>query len=387
MHENSVILAQIDTLNENLHRAIQALEKIDPEIRKNAYNRFVQLIGENQNKIGILQNQVVTLQLEQSWSSFKNVREESRNILKECLAFIEGALLRHEGIDDGICQIADSLLLYLSNKADIKWNRITLMAETEFFAEMTEIIRMRFPETSIWNLPIACHELGHFTGESKFNSLLKEILQSEPKSQQKTGELGMLKEQFADLFAVYTIGPAFACTCIFLHFNPDTADLDGKDHPSDAKRVYFILKALEKMDEPDFMRPYAGISGKLRNLWEMTLTAAGKSDINDQLKGQLNYRLERLYVPLNNSFRNVKYTGSNFNTASSLSFELLSYRNATQLLNDFHNLSLPDVLNAAWLCRLDNLDKQSRISDKSLEICHEIVKHSVNNSGRRNVDA
>ena len=85
-------------------------------------------------------------------------------LFEESLALVEGALVRGAKLDNGLCQIADALLDELRTKADVAWGRFTILAEGEFFGEMAQIIRLRFPEVSIWNLPIAAHEFGHFVG-------------------------------------------------------------------------------------------------------------------------------------------------------------------------------------------------------------------------------
>jgi hypothetical protein len=313
------------------------------------------------------------------WDDFRRMRSDCRNLFSECLAFLEGALVRSAGLDDRICQVADALLADLSYRADIPWQRFTIMAEGEFFTNLTEIIRLRFPEFSIWNLPIIGHEFGHFVAEElrkpDTSDLFVQILQGEGMHKPEEQDVRLLHEQFADLFAAYALGLAFACTCILLHFDPGTADRDGREHPADAKRAHFILQALDKMDKTDVARPQLGIIEHLRTLWRQSLEAVGKPEpLAPEIIGQLNNRLDELYVRVvDRRLAGVRYTG--WSQASLLSAELLSDKGAAQVLADFDSkITLPDVLNAAWLCRIQHWDRDIQISEKALNLCLEIVR-------------
>jgi hypothetical protein len=384
MDERSILLAQIEALDENLNRAKKVMDaqQIDPELRKAVRNRFEWLINNKQNELMELRTSINrSMPMDSCWNDFQNKRKECGLILSECLAFIEGVLVRSARIDDGICEVADALLAKLSDDADVTWQRFTIMGKDEFFTKTTEIIRMRFPEFSIWNLPIVCHELGHFVGEEMRKSITPDIfvqiLQEEGKRIEEH-DIRFLHEQFADLFAVYAMGPAFACTCILLHFDPMRAYEDGEEHPADAKRVHFILKALEEMDKASMPPIYIGIIDTLRKLWQRSLTSAGKPEkLSPDIENQLNERLDKFYVRvIKKRLIGVEYKG--WPLAGVLSPELLSDKDVTQVLANY-KVTLLDVLNAAWLCRIRHWSEDgSRISQKSLKLCLEIVQQRRN---------
>jgi hypothetical protein len=375
--ENLTLMAQIGALAENLDRAERALSapQIDPELRKAVHNRFGWLIGDKKKELRTLRKQVEGgLSMDLCWEGFRRTRKECGDLFSECLAFLEGALVRSAGLDDGICKVADALLAYLSYHADIPWSRFTIMAEGEFFTRLTEIVRLRFPEFSVWNLPIAAHEFGHFVAEEIRkdgpSDLFMTILQGEGNLKPEERDKRFLHEQFADLFAVYALGPAFACTCILLHFDPGTADQDGREHPADAKRVHFILGALEEMDKADWKRPYAGIIKYLREMWQGSREAARKSEpLTPEIIGQLNNRLNELYVRVvDKRLAGVRYTS--WSRASVLAPELLSDKEPAQLLKDFKGeITLPDLLNAAWLCRIQDWENSNQIGQRALGLC------------------
>jgi len=385
MNEYDVIVAQIDALAENLGRAERALgaQQIDPDLREAVRIRFSKLISKQQKGLEKLREEVEgDLPLDECWYAFRYIRQECMPIFRECLAFLEGGLVRSAGIDDGICHVADALLDDLSYRADIYWARLTILAEGELFDQTAEIIRLRFPEFSIWNLPISGHEFGHLVGQElrvlkpdgTYRYPIQEILQIE--GQTNPQNVPFLREHFADLFAVYALGPAFACPCILLRFDPGVAYKDGKDHPSYAKRVHFILEALRRMDEAEGMlQPYRDIIEYLSGLWQRNLLAAKQPESLDQATiVQLNDWLERLYVQIDTHLPPyVRYRG--WSRAQRLSSELLSEKGAAQVLED--DDTLPDVLNAAWLCRIEQKDEDSylvrRIGENAVELCREII--------------
>jgi hypothetical protein len=149
---------------------------------------------------------------------------------------------------------------------------------------MVHVIRVRFPETSVWNLPVVAHEFGHFvapeleTREQVRGAIhpVREALDREGKG--SLIQRAHMEELFADLFATYVLGPAYACTCILLRWNAGTAYKDREKHPSIAKRVDWILKVLERMNEnesggePTFWR----IAKELRKSWDESLRVAGQ---------------------------------------------------------------------------------------------------------------
>lgn len=388
MDSRSVLLAQIEALGENLTRMTKALdqqdiEQIAPSLRRAVRNRFEWLMKAREKELDMLRKQVDgNLALDICWENFRTTRKDCRMLFRECLAFLEGALIRGVGLDDGICQVADAILADLSYKADIPWQRFTIMAEGEFFTNLTEVIRLRFPEFSIWNLPIAAHEFGHYVAEQlrkgEPSDPFVTILHGEGRFEPDERDIRFLHEQFADLFATYTLGPAYACTSILLSFDPRTADRDGDEHPAAAKRVHFILKALEEMDRDSVAQPQLGIINTLRSLWQGSLEAVGKPEpLSPDVIGQLNSRLNQLYVQV--AEKSQRLAGARYNSwsrAALLSAKLLSDKEATQLLEEHQReITLPDVLNAAWLCRIKHWDTHRHlVSGKALALCLEIVR-------------
>ncbi len=394
MDERSNLIAQINGLQYNLRQIRNTLyslkenQLIPLDLHKAINSRVENLLNPWESK---LKKDLKTLEsqsdssLNTSWNHLQKARTECEDIFKEFLSFVGGALIRQSQLDNGVCTIADNLLANLSHRSDIPWTRMTILGEGDFFADMTEIIRLRFPELTIWNLPILGHEFGHFVGrelrkrinDQKQRDFLQELIAQEGKQNiprdDKRKEEDYLYEHLADIFAIYSLGPAFAFTSILLKFNPHQAQ-DGKSHPSDIKRVYIILKTLEKMNEND-KGDYQPIINQLRVGWQESLNQLQEETIilpNKQEKkivDLLNQRLTKLYAILDQEISNIRYKNQDWLRALRLS-KTLTEGNQIDLSNQQYNLI--DVLNAAWICRLMTPQKEE-CNQIALTLCHQII--------------
>jgi hypothetical protein len=92
-----------------------------------------------------------------------------------------------------------------------------------------------------------------------------------------------LEELFADVFATYALGPAFACDAILVQLSPQNAETPRGAHPAHALRARAILRTLELMngaartgahDEG----PYATVLQRLEATWAAAVGACGGAD-------------------------------------------------------------------------------------------------------------
>lgn len=392
MDARSVVMAQIEVVNRNLATAKKLLGqlKIDPSLSKGVRGSLSKEIQSNRAELQQLREEVKDGQaLDGCWDRFRDIRQQCERVFRECLAFVQGSLLRSAKLDgakldNGLCEIADALLVYLGGQAVISWDRFTMLAEEEFFVGMAQIIRLRFLDLSIWTLPIAAHEFGHFIGpeikergvDGKFHHPFEDKLQQEKEKEEK--RWSYLHEHFADLFATYALGPAFACACILLRFDPRTAYEDKSKHPSDAKRAYLILRMLDKMSntgEKELIpSPFQFLSTQLSTLWKDSLVGAKRKERLDNAETfPLDDLLEDMYLLLKANVPDVRY-------GSWLQAETL----ATQLQPDNdeplkidNDVTLPDALNAAWYVRLQHWGEDiyvlRRIEERAIGLCFGIA--------------
>ena len=355
-NQQAVLGGQVQELVEQLNHVEHALkdERIDKELRERVGVRFQNLVTKQRKDALELRTEVANgVALDAAWASLQERRAECIPLFAECLDFVEGALARSIGLDRGLCRTADVLLEELNRLTDGGWNRFTILAEGEFFYDMAEIIRVRFPEVSIWSLPVAAHEFGHYIAGT-FENRSDEPL-GEPFRKASRGERqgwAYLHEHFADIFATYALGPAYACTCALLRFDPFTAHEAGEDHPSAVARIRFVLDALEKLDEGiGVVKQYAGVMAMLQEAWEgMVSSATGVApELDAAAKQELSGKLEELWPLLTDGVPTMRY--QTWLRAQGLAATLLEQHGNMQPLTAPVD-DLRDVINAAWMARL-----------------------------------
>ena len=388
MDERLILMTRIQALIQELGRAEKAVEQIDPDLGKLVRGVFFDLFEEQRDALKRLQQDVNDLPLKECWLNFRNIRRKCDPLFRECLALMQGSLVRRSGLDDGMCKIADALLYELSSwTKNISWGRFTILAGEEFTTDMADIIRVRFPDVSIWNLPVTAHEFGHFVGPKiekgmrgrhyhPFQDFLKKMCEQDKRCS------SFLHEHFADLFATYALGPCYACTCILLRFDPYTAYVDKNSHPSDSKRVYWILKVLNQMDEADGgkQRSYRGIIDYLEECWQKSLEVVGKPERFEECLGkdttrQLDKWMDGLYLLVDDKLSGVsgvRYSADDWVRAKMLSKQLLK-DTPIEAVGEY---TLIDVLNAAWCSRIQpgcgDSARVQRIGERAVKFCYKI---------------
>ena len=107
----------------------------------------------------------------------------------------------------------------------------SLPAPGEYVDLLSDVIRVRFPGGSVWDLPIAVHELGHFAAgrlrpDRRSRTSVEDIIARERADKRYLGYFA--DELFADTFATFVAGPSYAYTCMTTRFTPQSAYED--DH-------------------------------------------------------------------------------------------------------------------------------------------------------------
>jgi hypothetical protein len=311
------------------------------------------------------------------WKGLERHAEECDRILKEYLAFVEGALVRSAKLDDGICDIADAFLRKIAHDTDIEWPRFTIFAEDEFFAPLTDIIRLRYPHFSVWNLPVLAHEFGHFAtpklkdrirGVSPLNDLRRQLereaVQGLPQAAQEEAVQAFrlqLAEFIADAFAVHTVGPAFVHACVHLRFEPAHAHEERGGYPTEARRAQVLFRMLDGMDPA-----YAKVTAALRSRWQGSLTAAGAG--GPAADPWLDALADRLRTTFEDVVPAARFGVDHWRQAADLGLRLLN----ADWESGAGALGLGEVLNAAWLCRLREGEQATpTISARALYLCRK----------------
>lgn len=357
-----LLAAQIQVEDECLQRAEHLLSdaQIDERLRDAVRYRFAFLFSERRSQLDavrtLLQNPGDGLG--PGWSFLRMARQDNVRLLRECLAFLQGALLRSAGMDGGVCELADHLLGELRARTEIPWSRLTILAEGELIELSTEIVRLRFPQVGVWRLPLMAHEFGHLVVSELEAPDANGLTKHKPLEQFVDADPGLrfkLRELCSDVFAVYMLGPAFACNAILIEFDPSSIDDEPADarHPSDGKRAHVILNALQRLDDDRdrFNKPFTSFAGGLVEMWRLGRTSAGKPpELDSVTQGQLDVWLEQVWTILSARLPTVIYDRRSWSRALRLASDLPTASPALDALDA--DDSLGDVLNAAWSARL-----------------------------------
>lgn len=311
-----------------------------------------------------------------TWTGLENDRKDCSTLLLQCLAFVQGVLLRDHSTIGRICSIADNFMAELNAASRLPWNSFTLPADGESFESLAEIIRVRFPAADIWDLPITAHEFGHYAARTlkakpeqttefpDFQSYLQ---------QKTTGAVGSellrkrnyLNEFFADVFGTYSLGPAFVLTCLHLRFSPGSADQETDDHPSFVSRAYLILKVLKRMEKN--CPQYVTVGEIAQNDWRSAVEAAGKQMM--EKNEELDDTAKDLYRFLTEVAPHAEY--KRWANARTVSADLSSNRSPDS------DTTLADILNAAWIDRLRPGTSAQKVSEDAMRLCERVSAQPV----------
>ena len=394
MNEHSILSLQIEALREDLthiQNILNALQSgaIVPasshsdliELLSRVSTRLEQSIETNVRALKKLDSDIESnVALSNCWKDLREIRHDSKRLFQVCLALIEGALVRQYGFDGGLCRIADALLDELNLMSDSGWRRFTIWSDAESFTKLDEVIRVRFPSVNIWHLPVAAHEFGHFVSENLQElGTVRRPFQELCDSYKGKPEAPFLSEYFSDVFATYTLGPAYVSNCVVLRFDHGAANYpDSTTHPSPDKRVYVMLRTLSNLDKAAGTPfPYEYISGKLIDLWRHGLKTAFQAvELDEEVKDDLDDLCDKIYDIVSRHLPSrVRYSGwlraqqlaSVLRSTAKLEFKLVHLQPGDTIIN---------VVNAAWLERVLNSYSAVALrdlSDDALGFCNAIV--------------
>jgi hypothetical protein len=331
---------------ERLTLRLSKLEKLDPIL----YQRFIGVYETELAKRGQELGRLSSIRSEPTrgdWQILAETKAKCDELMNESLSFVYGALIRRAELDDGLCAIADNLLDGLSDASGIAWGRLCVPAESEFFNDLAQIVRLRAGDVSIWNLPVAAHEFGHFIGPRISARGRYPFAEQLSRYRAGTQEWLHLREHFADIFATYVVGPSFVSACILSRFDTTDATEPRETHPSARDRVFIMFRVLREMDATRSAPPvYKNLLSRLEGVWEAILKASGSSS---ELSPHDRERLEDVFAPL------YKILSDNL---PGLRYEGMTRAHAVKraIQNDLAALPNPagiaDVLNGAWLLRV-----------------------------------
>jgi hypothetical protein len=299
-----------------------------------------------------------------AWTAYRDtLLPKVTDLFRDYVDLVRGLAIRDAGLDEGICRIADELfgrskVQNVDHSLTIPQS-ITIPAREEALKQtLARIIRLSFPEWwTIWALPLTAHELGYVVGtHTEINTLLNGIeavnKQLAPYS----------TDYFADAFATYTMGPAYAFAALFLRFDPFSTKRGG--HPPDTRRADVVLAMLDWMSsQPGAMDPYRWIIHTLREEWNGVLKRCGQPDESSPEDRQaISDLVTRLGEKLKRQ-TTFNYPAESWGSALDLKAKLLE--TTTGPITVSGTTDLRSVLNAAWLARIAHQDQADTIERRA----------------------
>lgn len=335
--------------------------------------------------------------LEDAWNQFAIINTHSKDVLGEYLD--RGGLSIHRTTPNekvsGMEDVANEFVRACARDyVEPEWLHFTVPERQEALNNaIARIIRLRFPEWTIWSLPLAAHELGHVVIEG--NKDMVDFAAQEAKSRSWDEE--HVYEILADAFATYMIGPAYVCAAISLRLDPLAI---SKGHVIDAERATAMFDVLRERNSPSLERgcsdeTHESLITEIESLWQRwrdalwqavpskgqpeTPTRQPERDSRDLVKAAWKELREALTWPTG------QYLDEGRGLPSAKKWADDWYDQLDQADGGMQKLALPkgvspkstlrDALNAAWLCRIRRKPGEvDPIAETALELCEKIIE-------------
>ena len=264
-----LLLARIESLDKNLLRVDRSLEKLQEQsaghdilleddfwIHLNKQVR--QQFKRQRRTLAELRETLIhngggeATGTADTWSMYAQVRDESERLFEESLEFIGGLTFRRTGLDnERVFELADRIIVTCAREAYAEpWHFLTVPSLREVVTKSrARLSRIRFPEWTIWTLPVTAYVLGHeVMEEHEVAPLVRRRMDAWARQDVAYAHLHVF---LADVFGAYVMGPAFGQASIWLRFDPSRAHFEDKDHPAERSRAHVILRTLETMEGHD----------------------------------------------------------------------------------------------------------------------------------------
>ncbi|MEV0823738.1 hypothetical protein [Nonomuraea rubra] len=209
--------------------------------------RFERMIADTAEQLSAISP---ALDLDTNWATLAEAREKIDQLKTEALCYIQGMLYRTHRLDQGSGQAVDALIGYLTSAAQVPNGLVTGIAVgPESFTSTINLIRLPFPESSVWELPTVAHEAGHYVTRvltrppHDDRHPLMELIGDRKADASEPH----LHEFVADAFATYTLGPSYPLTAMVLRIDPTEVNRPSPTHPAWRDRVLTMAQVLREL--------------------------------------------------------------------------------------------------------------------------------------------
>jgi hypothetical protein len=411
---DAILAARLDVLEQNLDRLEASLELIGTEVpleRERAEELYDNVNAEIQDRAHrhrrairemreSLQdgNDDVGQQLADAWERYAEMEVEARLLFSSCLELIGGVAFREKvGVDRDVWCIADAFSLELCHQAlKQRFNYLAIPASQDAMSgSLVRTIRMRFPEWTIWSLPLIGYEFASAAigpSREELEALrgteVERLVAADNGATPRARMLRTACEQrvrvlLADAVATYMLGPSYACATLHLRLDPTSATDAG---PSSVERARVVLTCLRAMDEEND-RAHADFIDLLEQQWSDAVERS--HPLGPDVDAGLLRDLEETMLPkfidaLAFLPQAARLTRRGWQQAVMFETEWreqLADRLPLRLqLVASHQIR--DILNAAWLARIRVPDQADKIEPATLDACVSLLAIRQEQRGR-----
>jgi hypothetical protein len=357
----------------------------------------------------------------EAWSRYALVQERSQALFSGCLEFIGGCAFRRElgrsesdREDRRIAEVADRLMIEAAGAALGRTRPfLTVPALEDALADSrVRTIRLRFPDWTLWNLPLMAYDFGHVAisemrGDEADDAPLMELLDRKAsefvdtdaelgermrgrdattcerlKRRARKAAVDRIRVLLADAFAARWMGPAYGCAALHLRFDPSAA---FQGSPCYEERAQMVLRTLKSMaTEPEHEQLLETLAGNWNDAVEQAdppePNSAPPLQVVDLVHDEVLKTLDRMpgatrFTPLFWDQAQTKYDSWKAQEGRGLLLETRPGQGE----------KIRVVLNAAWLGRIDapgNPDLVDGIVDAAMKQCLTIARLPIG-TGRR----
>jgi hypothetical protein len=300
------------------------------------------------------------------WEEYDKLERSSEKLLGEIVELMGGLAFRDRSVDPWFFATADELVGWYAQRTNEPWDGVTVPCVRGAVAwTLVRIVGFRFPEWSVWALPLTAYEFAYQylkVGGLK-PAKVKEMIKTYLEGEVEIEELGEYQVLLADAFATFTTGPAYLFAALGLRLSPQ-----------EAERALVIFRVLERLDDEertyttDFLRDF-------RTQWESSPASGERVDPArahklERFAEVAVKALEKSYLPA------TRYSAGDWIKAKDISkiWKVDGKIEGKPLqMPPTARLKLIDVLNAAWLSRFNAVDTD-RLEKAARKLCSSIIK-------------
>jgi len=203
-------------------------------------------------------------------------RQTIERMFANYVDIVSGLMIRDVWLDEGVCRIADDIIRTYREMAQVKVHSWTILGRNDSDPiELSRMIRLGFPEWTVWALPFTAHEFWHAVMRESVNKQGL-VIKDSARQQGIREDLAqlqwkdrLLQDCLADVYATYSMGPAYVAAALLLHL--------FTHRPRDQRRAEAILRTAFriKRGEPAVQRQACwDIVDKLADAWYGQLSGA-----------------------------------------------------------------------------------------------------------------